>query len=472
VLAVEGSLARARLARLRTRDLTGVEIACAPFQRLAPNRNFDLIFCIGVLEYSELFVEAGDPFDQVLKLLASWLNPGGTLVVAIENQFGLKYFNGLREDHLGVPFEGLEGYHGSPAGPRTFGRGELAGMLATHFPHVEFLYPFPDYKIPSSVVRHEFLAGNEAAEIAMRAPSRDYHSPSRGLWDESLVTMELGRNGMLPCLANSFLALASTTSEASYEFPQQAILFSDDRRPELRTVTTVCDDGEGRLRVRKSLAGGMASVVVGPLRLHAYDSDWQSGQSLESILLARCRRIGSDLEEIFGVCRDWVQALREQCVISDLGPMLPGRLLDATWSNTFFGGRELRFIDQEWEWHEALPLNVVVIRAIYVFLCHAEERRQLHPSLADRNARRLISRIGACIGLQLTAGDFERFVHVQAEVHGRVRGADRARTATMLRWFLVDRRLLSFVMRVKESVLSVAARVGRLLRGIRACSLN
>ena len=46
VVSVEGSLNRARLARLRTRDLPGVTILCAPFQEIRFSRKFDVVFCI------------------------------------------------------------------------------------------------------------------------------------------------------------------------------------------------------------------------------------------------------------------------------------------------------------------------------------------------------------------------------------------------------------------------------------------
>ena len=50
VVSVEGSINRARLARLRTRDLPGVTILCAPFQEIRFSRKFDIVFCIGVYE--------------------------------------------------------------------------------------------------------------------------------------------------------------------------------------------------------------------------------------------------------------------------------------------------------------------------------------------------------------------------------------------------------------------------------------
>ena len=121
VVAVEGSMQRARLARLRTRDLPSVSIICAPFQKLEFTEPFDFIFCIGVYEYSALFIDDAAPHDAALRYFASMLKPDGMLVVAIENQFGLKYFTSAREDHVGVMFEGVTGYHAALGRVLTFG---------------------------------------------------------------------------------------------------------------------------------------------------------------------------------------------------------------------------------------------------------------------------------------------------------------------------------------------------------------
>jgi hypothetical protein len=74
-------------------------------------------------------------------------------VIAIENKLGLKYFAGCAEDHIGIPFHGVQGLYETRA-PRTFGRGELAEHVRdAGLPHAAFLYPLPDYKLPRIVLR-------------------------------------------------------------------------------------------------------------------------------------------------------------------------------------------------------------------------------------------------------------------------------------------------------------------------------
>src|SRR5882672_91558 len=102
VVAVEGSLVRANLTRLRTTDQGNVAVVCAPFQDITFSSPFDIVFCIGVLEYASQFLDAPDPYEAALEYFSKVLTSDGVLVLAIENQFGAKYWASSREDHTGV----------------------------------------------------------------------------------------------------------------------------------------------------------------------------------------------------------------------------------------------------------------------------------------------------------------------------------------------------------------------------------
>src|SRR5204863_824871 len=94
VIAVEGSSRRASIARMRTRGMDNVRIINARFETLRFDEPFDIITLIGVFEYASMLQFDGDRHDRVLSWIAQALAPHGQLVLAIENQFGLKYFAG------------------------------------------------------------------------------------------------------------------------------------------------------------------------------------------------------------------------------------------------------------------------------------------------------------------------------------------------------------------------------------------
>ena len=126
---------------------------------------FDLISCIGVLEWVPKF-RAGSPRDvqiEFLRRARSLLAPGGQLVIGIENRLGLKYLLGAPDDHIGPPniavydpalaSEKWLKQSGQPLRSFTFTRAELAELLtAAGFRTTTFFAALPDYKLPELIL--------------------------------------------------------------------------------------------------------------------------------------------------------------------------------------------------------------------------------------------------------------------------------------------------------------------------------
>ncbi len=114
VVAVEGSERRASIVASRCADLSNVSVIADDFAVFQTGARFDVVTLIGVLEYARLFfkVGTGDPVDALIVKARGFLRPGGILIVAIENQLGLKYFAGCAEDHLGQAMVGIEDRYG------------------------------------------------------------------------------------------------------------------------------------------------------------------------------------------------------------------------------------------------------------------------------------------------------------------------------------------------------------------------
>lgn len=209
--AVEGSPIRADLARLRCKGKDKVTISTANFNEVEfPENYYDLILFVGVTEYAGRFSECETDQEALQSLLAlakRASKPGGVTLIAIENRTGLKYVEGACEDHYGQPFIGINNYPES-TGIRTYTRTEWLSELAqAGFAAQQFIYPFPDYKIPTLLLHHNHL--EKSADALTRVKSRDYVAPfdlgSRepGLWQDKL------KQGRLSEYANSFLILVA-----------------------------------------------------------------------------------------------------------------------------------------------------------------------------------------------------------------------------------------------------------------------
>jgi SAM-dependent methyltransferase len=466
VVSVEGSIARARLARLRTRDLPSVSIVCAPFQEIRFSEKFDIIFVIGVFEYSASFVQGDDPYDAALKYFADILTPDGVVVIAIENQFGLKYFNACREDHIGAKFEGVEGYHHRKAGVRTFGKIELERYIKRYFPEVRFFYPFPDYKLPDCVLSTEFVDSERAGEVVSQMVSRDYSGPEQPLWDEATTVLELSRNRMLGFFSNSFLVAAGRRHLRGITFGQLASIYSSGRKAEFATETRIVEGADRNWIVSKRSRKGGSVVVGGAIRMVDTEGRWVEGQSLLTRVTLRAKSNRFSLDEMFAPCRAWVTQLIAESKVQNGVVSVSGSHVDSIWPNTYLDGENLQFIDREWIWSSNIPLNVVVIRAIYNFLMTIDGRPNIGRALNARSGSVVINDIANAIGVKLSKKDTDDFIALESEIQWIVSGVSKTQQRIYWRWFLTDRPTLRYFVRscrlfqrYRERVESVYARL-------------
>jgi len=211
--AVEGSPSRAGLAALRCRDLDNVTICTANFNEIDfPDSYYDLVLFIGVTEYAGRFSEREtdeEALADLLKLGKRTAKNDGVTLVAIENRLGLKYLLGASEDHYAVPYLGLDNYPDS-TGIRTYSQSEWREH-ANIFSSIEFMFPFPDYKVPTAVLKS--VDSDSVLNLRNRG-SRDYSAAFDAGENEFRIWQGLEQAGTLQEHANSFLIALSDKQES------------------------------------------------------------------------------------------------------------------------------------------------------------------------------------------------------------------------------------------------------------------
>jgi 2-polyprenyl-3-methyl-5-hydroxy-6-metoxy-1,4-benzoquinol methylase len=200
----------------------------ADFLDLEFKPQFDLVACIGVLEWVPSF-RSGDARALVKDFLgraAVALEPGGRLVIGIENRMGLKYLLGARDDHLGIP--GVAVYDDRLAASKwaahsgkelrsfTYTKAELEDLLAAAgLSRTRFFAALPDYKLPESILP---LGPELEARFAQgpHIPETDGYSGDTLPFQEELAShyRSLARMGCASMFAPSFFV------EARKELPR------------------------------------------------------------------------------------------------------------------------------------------------------------------------------------------------------------------------------------------------------------
>ncbi|MBW4081592.1 bifunctional 2-polyprenyl-6-hydroxyphenol methylase/3-demethylubiquinol 3-O-methyltransferase UbiG [Paenibacillus sp. S150] len=209
VVAVELSKKRAEINAHRNSERDNLEIIVGNMENMIFEQKFDYITLIGVLEYAGKFTKAHDPYLQFIKNIKKYLKPGGELIIAIENKFGLKYWAGKKEDHTGISFEGIEGYV-DDKGIKTFSKNELKKLIKeAGFMENEFYYPMPDYKIPTQIFSDEYLPGFGDLDKEFHS----FDSDQVTTFQEYLAFNNIIENAQFDFFANSFLVFCKNCEE-------------------------------------------------------------------------------------------------------------------------------------------------------------------------------------------------------------------------------------------------------------------
>ena len=208
VTALELTRKRALINANRNKKAKNLTMVVGNLDAYKPKKKFDYVVCVGVLEYAGTFYHSSSPYEDFLASLRGILVPGGKLLLAIENRFGLKYWAGAKEDHAHTFFEGHNGYPGHKK-VQTFGKKELDTLLkSSGFSKNTFYYPYPDYKNPFFVYSDSYYPGNRAAFPLSRLPAPTLDRPRELFFSEQNSMRFIEKNDLFPDLSNSFLVEA------------------------------------------------------------------------------------------------------------------------------------------------------------------------------------------------------------------------------------------------------------------------
>lgn len=241
VTCIDLSKRRSTINAQRNRERDNIKICIGNFKDIEKDleHDFDYATLIGVFEYGMGYIGGKKPYHEFLRTIMEHLKPGGKLLLAIENKFGLKYWAGCTEDHVGRIFEGIEGYPGTE-GVRTFTRQELIRIIeACGCSDYHFYYPYPDYKIPLTIYSDAYLP--KRGEL--QGNFCNFDRPRLMLMDEGRAYDQILEDGLFGLYANSFFV--EICKEPRQENAASVIYtkYSNGRAPEFAIQTRITAGG-------------------------------------------------------------------------------------------------------------------------------------------------------------------------------------------------------------------------------------
>lgn len=437
VVAVEGSLRRARITRLRTRDLEQVDVVAERFDNFECDRKFDIVTLIGVFEYAGIFTPGSNPPLTMLERARSFLKPNGKLIIAIENKIGLKYLAGAPEDHVSVPFFGVEDRYKSD-GVQTFGRRQLDQLLTkAGFPKISFLAPFPDYKLPISIVSEQGFEcpSFDGGAFAWQTARGDHQFPKLTSFSIELAWPTIVENGLGLELANSFLVVAHRgNAEMEKSSPILAYHFSTNRKRQFckETVFKEGSDGNVHLQCRRLAEDKSPKSEVQtadrPLTWNVENEPvYVAGRPLSLQWVRAFTELNDNKHEQVRLMREYLGILAELANLpaeaiaeAPFKFILPGRLLDAVPSNLLrTASGAISVIDLEWTWAQNLSPAYMLFRALSSTFSLVSALGNVAQPFGETttNFLAVISNLMALVDIKLTDSDVTSFLTIEKTLY-------------------------------------------------------
>lgn len=424
VICIDLSRKRSRINAYRHMDADNVTIYVGNFQDVEPDLpcDFDYICLIGVFEYAQSYIQSETPYDDFLRIIMKHLKKQGHIAIAIENKFGLKYWAGCKEDHLGTYFSGLENYPDGGA-VRTFTADGLRKIAAKcGYRQAQMYYPYPDYKFMTCLYSDDRLP--KIGELSSNL--RNFDRDRLQLFDEKKVFDAIIQEGQFPLFSNSYMMILGPELEERY------VKYSNDRVPEFSIKTVLREKESGKTIEKHPLCKEAwqyiekTATAYGKLSERYADSglsvnrcklikndkvvidenatnqnvieqeqepylqlEYVEGKTLEEILDDRLAR--DDVEGFHRLFDEYIKRIsvgeNEKIADYDLifaNFIVPdgidnGRYLEN--DNDRYLNNIWHVIDCEWSFEKVIETKQIAFRAVYCYLLENEKRNRLNLDL-------------------------------------------------------------------------------------------
>ncbi|WP_300809027.1 bifunctional 2-polyprenyl-6-hydroxyphenol methylase/3-demethylubiquinol 3-O-methyltransferase UbiG [uncultured Acetatifactor sp.] len=419
VTATERSLYRARAIARRYEDVSNLDVYAGDLLDMEFPERFDYIVLVGILERMGKGSREPEPYIEYLQFLQGLLKPGGCLLAAVENRFGLRYFCGEEEPHTHRPFDGMNRYAWGASG-HSFSRREMADIVqAAGFCDHKFYYLLPDYKLPQLIYTDACLPDKGIREKLIPY----YRNPDTLIACERELYYDVIDNDVFPFFANSFLVECNTKEISkkyeAWQAPLCPIIYaavSTDRGAERGFATVIRTDGvvhkkslyeAGQHSARKLYeniadlhAHGIPVVEHRLLPGDILEMPFIPWPTLSDYMKGIMRDRQDELLEMLDRIYEYILQSSEQIPAEenalssklgadiafdsskkpDFGPILEKAYMELIPLNCFYNAKtdEFLYFDQEFV-REHYPAKYVLFRAIHYMYCFTPNAEQYCP---------------------------------------------------------------------------------------------
>ena len=377
VVALEESKTKAEIIAKRHQNKQNLEIMVGDLNNIKIEEKFDYIILIGYLENKKV------DFKQTLNIAKSLLAENGTILLALDNKLGMKYFS--KTDSTGITIS-------NPVNKQFINLNKIYEYLKElDLSNIKTYYPMPDYKLTNVIFTDQRpLSKNDLSRNVT------YNNNDTILFfDENTAYRELLdiKENISKNFVNSYL-LEITNKEINNKI--KFISFSNMRKHEYK-IKTIMDDEyvykyPSNNESKKHIEETKENIeIIKESNLKTLDDYNENGiiskfskeKTLDEIIIELFKNNQKD--EAIDLMKRFKNEIKEKLKPGDIEKnvfdkyeikynkedllsmyFVKDGLWDLIFQNCFFINQEFYFYDQEWK-EENLPIDFIMYRAVKYF---------------------------------------------------------------------------------------------------------
>ena len=377
VVAIEESKTKAEIIAKRHQNKQNLEIMVGDLNNIKIEEKFDYIILIGYLENKKV------DFKQTLNIAKSLLDENGTILLALDNKLGMKYFS--KTDSTGITIS-------NPVNKQFINLNKIYEYLKElDLSNIKTYYPMPDYKLTNVIFTDQRpLSKNDLSRNVT------YNNNDTILFfDENTAYRELLdiKENISKNFVNSYL-LEISNKEINNKI--KFISFSNMRKHDYK-IKTIMDDEyvykyPSNNESKKHIEETKENIeIIKESNLKTLDDYNENGiiskfskeKTLDEIIIELFKNNQKD--EAIDLMKRFKNEIKEKLKPGDIEKnvfdkyeikynkedllsmyFVKDGLWDLIFQNCFFINQEFYFYDQEWK-EENLPIDFIMYRAVKYF---------------------------------------------------------------------------------------------------------
>lgn len=327
--------------------------------------------------------------QEVLKVCRKHMKADGTMLLGVDNRFGLRYFCGDRDPFTNRSFDGVENYRRADViNGRCFSKAEVEEIMEkAGFTDRKFYSVMPSLEYPQLLFAENYLPKEN---LAIRYFPM-YHYPDAVFLEEEYLYSSLIENGMFHAMANSYL-IECTLPEQFANVSQVTLTMDRGREDAMVTIIREGDTVEKRA-VYKEGKNRLEQLMQNAEQLREHgiltvDAKLENDKYIMPYVNAQVAEIY--LRELIYTDKDKfikeMDHFRELILKSsevveetvDDGVILSRAYFDLVPINCFWADGEFVFYDQEF-YIENYPANVIVARLVDLIYQDSQKMEPILP---------------------------------------------------------------------------------------------